>query len=142
MLLLSAKRSRSLVCWGRHLVKGGSECHLTAQLSRLEQWWNITLFLLKTYRECINWVLKSCQGIFLGYALHAGRIWKGDMVVAGHWRIGGDGTHPNSVVKGSMQRKCSRPREVKNFIFPIADGTVKLSGGDQALRTATLIRDR
>ena len=27
-------------------------------------------------------------------------------------------------------------------IFPIADGTVKLSGGDQVLRTSTLIRDR
>ena len=28
------------------------------------------------------------------------------------------------------------------IIFPIADGTVKLSGGDQFLRTSTLIRDR
>ena len=27
-------------------------------------------------------------------------------------------------------------------IFPIADGTVKLSGGDQSLRTSTLIGDR
>ena len=26
-------------------------------------------------------------------------------------------------------------------IFPIADGTVKLSGGDQVLRTSTLIQD-
>ena len=29
-----------------------------------------------------------------------------------------------------------------NFIFPVADGTVKISGGDQRLRTSTLIRDR
>ena len=28
------------------------------------------------------------------------------------------------------------------FIFPVADGTVKVSGGDQRLRTSTLIRDR
>ena len=28
------------------------------------------------------------------------------------------------------------------FIFPVADGTVKVSGGDQHLRTSTLIRDR
>ena len=27
------------------------------------------------------------------------------------------------------------------FIYPIADGTVKLSGGDQDLRTSTVIRD-
>ena len=26
-------------------------------------------------------------------------------------------------------------------MFPVADGTVKISGGDQDLRTATLIRD-
>ena len=29
----------------------------------------------------------------------------------------------------------------EKLIFPIADGTVKLSGGDQVLRTSTLIRD-
>ena len=46
---------------GRHLMKGGSEDHLTNQLSRLEQWSNITLFLLKTYRDDINLVQKSCQ---------------------------------------------------------------------------------
>ena len=28
-----------------------------------------------------------------------------------------------------------------NFIFPIEDGTVKLSGGDQDLRTSTIIQD-
>ena len=28
------------------------------------------------------------------------------------------------------------------FIFPVADGTVKTPGGDQRLRTSTLIRDR
>ena len=30
----------------------------------------------------------------------------------------------------------------EKIIFPIADGTVKLSGGDQRVRTSTLIRDR
>ena len=29
-----------------------------------------------------------------------------------------------------------------NFIFRVADGTVKISGGDQRLRTSTLIPDR
>ena len=28
------------------------------------------------------------------------------------------------------------------FIFPIADGRIKTSGGDQELRTSTLIRQR
>ena len=34
------------------------------------------------------------------------------------------------------------PMKGENIIFPIADVTVKLSGGDQDLRTSTLIRDR
>ena len=28
------------------------------------------------------------------------------------------------------------------FIFPVADGRIKLPGGDQDLRTSTLIRER
>ena len=57
------------------------------------------------------------------------RIWK-------RW------THLKSMVGDSMQRKCWRPKNGEQFIFPIADGKVKLSGGDQVLRTSTLIRDR
>ena len=34
------------------------------------------------------------------------------------------------------------PMSGEKFMFPIADGTVKLSGGDQVLKTSTLIRDR
>ena len=34
------------------------------------------------------------------------------------------------------------PMSGEKFIFPIADGTVKLSGGDQDLRTPTSIQDR
>ena len=30
----------------------------------------------------------------------------------------------------------------EKFVFPIADGTVKLCGRDQDLRTSTLIKDR
>ena len=33
------------------------------------------------------------------------------------------------------------PKNGEKLIFPIADGTVKISGGDQVLRTSTLIRD-
>ena len=34
------------------------------------------------------------------------------------------------------------PKKGDNFIFPVADGTVKISGGDRRLRTSTLIWDR
>ena len=67
---------------GRHHMKGGSEYHLTDQLSRLEQWSNITLFLQKTYRDYINCGPKVLPGIFLGYVLSAVGIWKGDIMVA------------------------------------------------------------
>ena len=30
----------------------------------------------------------------------------------------------------------------EKFVFPVADGTGKISGGDRRLRTSTLIRDR
>ena len=33
------------------------------------------------------------------------------------------------------------PKENGKFIFPVADGRIKFVGGDQELRTSTLIRD-
>ena len=48
MLLLSAKHSRSLVWWGRHHVKGGSECLLTPVLNTLSR--NSSLYDTKWYR--------------------------------------------------------------------------------------------
>ena len=55
---------------------------------------------------------KVLPGLFLGYALYAGGIWKGDVLKQGE------------------------------FIFPITDGRIKTPGGDQELRTSTLIRPR
>ena len=34
------------------------------------------------------------------------------------------------------------PTQNGKFIFPVADGRIKFVGGDQELRTSTLIRDR
>ena len=34
------------------------------------------------------------------------------------------------------------PKEKGEFIFPVADGRIKPLGGDQELRTSTLIRQR
>ena len=33
------------------------------------------------------------------------------------------------------------PKENEKFVFPVADGRIKFIGGDQELRTSTLIRD-
>ena len=51
-------------------------------------------------------------GIFLGYALYAGRIWKGDVWsrTLKNWRRW---THLNSTPEGPLQRKCQRHKEVE-----------------------------
>ena len=50
--------------------------------------------------------LKVLLGIFLGYALHAGRIWKGGILVADIEEFGGDGRirtpRPKAPCKGSV----------------------------------------
>ena len=40
------------------------------------------------------------------------------------------------------EKEVLTPMSGEKFIFPIADETVKPSGGNQVLRTSTLIRDR
>ena len=40
-----------------------------------------------------------------------------------------------------MQRKHYFPKKMENSFFPVADGRLKFIGGDQELRTSTLIRD-
>ena len=74
-----------------HLVKGGSECHSTDQLYRLEQWVEYHPISAKDLSRLHQCGPKVLPGIFLGYALYAGGIWKGDIYDCGHCRIGGDG---------------------------------------------------
>ena len=51
-------------------------------------------------------------------------------------------THRKSSRKDSNAKEVIFPKEKGEFIFPIADGRIKLLGGDQDLRTSTLIRQR
>ena len=46
------------------------------------------------------------------------------------------------IEEGSMQKKVLKPTKGDKFIFPVADGTGKICGGHQRLRTSTLICDR
>ena len=66
------------------------------------------------------------QGKLIGYALHAGGIWKGDIVVA-------DMKELEQMDASEIYAKRLDAKEV--FIFPIADGSVKLSEGVQVLRS-------
>ena len=75
---------------------------------------------------------KVFPGKFLGYAPHAGGTGK----ETSRW------THLKSMQEKPDAKAMLTPMSGENFIFPIADGTVKLSGRDQILRTSTLNRDR
>ena len=79
-------------------------------------------------------------GLFLGYALYAGGIWKGDVLIA-------DLEELETMDASEIYSKRLNAKEVVfpkqgEFIFPIADGRIKTPGGDQELRTSTLVRPR
>ena len=83
---------------------------------------------------------KVLPGLFLGYALYAGRIWKGDVLIA-------DLEELETMDASEIYSKRLNAKEVifpkqGEFIFPIADGRIKTPGGDQELRTSTLVRHR
>ena len=82
---------------------------------------------------------KVLPGLFFGYALYARRIWKGDVLVA-------DIEELETMYASEIYSKRLNAKEVifrnGKFIFPAADGRIKLPGGDQYLRTSTLIRQR
>ena len=83
---------------------------------------------------------KVLPGLFLGYALYAGGIWKGDVLIA-------DLEELETMDASEIYSKRLNAKEVifpkqGEFIFPIADGRIKTHGGDQELRTSTLVRQR
>ena len=83
---------------------------------------------------------KVLRGLFLGYALYTGGIWKGDVLIA-------DLEELETMDASEIYSKRLNAKEVifpkqGEFIFPIADGRIKTPGRDQELRTSTLIRHR
>ena len=83
---------------------------------------------------------KVLPGKYLGYALCAGGIWKGDVLIA-------DLEELETMDASEIYSKRLNAKEVifpkqGEFIFPIADGRIKTLGGDQDLRTSTSIRHR
>ena len=82
---------------------------------------------------------KVLPGLFLGYALHAWWIWKGDIMVADIEELE---TMDASEIyfKRLNAKEVIFPQENGKFIFPVADGRMKFVGGVQELRTSTLIR--
>ena len=80
---------------------------------------------------------KVLLGLFLGYALYARGIWKGEILVGDIEELE---TMDASEIysKRLIVKEVIFPKENGKFIFPAADGRIKLSGGDQELRTLHL----
>ena len=83
---------------------------------------------------------KVLPGLFLGYALYAAGIWKVYLLVANIEELE---TMDASEIhaKRHIAKEVIFPKQGE-FIFPIADGRIKTPGGDQELRTSTLVRPR
>ena len=73
--------------------------------------------------------------------LYAGGIWKGDIMVA-------DIEELEEMDASELHARRLNAKDVltlmkgDNFTFQVADGTVKVSGGDRSLKPSTLIRER
>ena len=84
---------------------------------------------------------KVLPGIFLEYALYVEGIWKGDVLIADLEEL--ETMDASEIYSKRLSAKeVLFHKEKREFIFPIADGRIKTSGGDQELRTSTLIRHR
>ena len=84
---------------------------------------------------------KVLPGLFLGYALYAGGNWKGDVLVTDLEEL--ETMDASEIYSKRLNAKeVIFPKEKGEFIFPIADGRIKTPGGDQDLRTSTLVRHR
>ena len=67
-------------------------------------------------------------GVFFHYVLHAVRIWKGDIMVADIEEL--EKMDASEIRAERLTAKeVLTPMSGEKFIFPIADGTVRLSGG-------------
>ena len=84
---------------------------------------------------------KVLPGLFLGYALYAGGIWKGDTMVADLEEL--ETMDASEIYSKRLNTKeVIFPKEKGKTIFSIADGRITPLGGNQDLRTSTLTRQR
>ena len=83
---------------------------------------------------------KILPGLFLGYALYAGGIWNGDVLIADLEEL--EKMDASEIYSERLNAKEMTFSKRGALIFPIADGRIKTLGGDQELRTSTLVRHR
>ena len=139
MLYLSAKRHRFIIWWEDPYERrfGQPFWGPIIPFGSLVEYHPITV---KDQSRIHQFGKKVLPGLFLGYAMYAGRIWNGDVLVADLEELETmDASEINS--KRLNAKDVIFPTE-SGIIFPVADGRIKLAGGDQDLWTSTLVRHR
>ena len=93
----------------------------------------------KYSQDSINLVRKCYPRFLLGLALYARGIWKGETLVADIEELENlDASETHARRLNATEVLTSK----KGFIFPIADGTVKLCERDHGVRKSILMRDQ
>ena len=119
----------------RCVMKGASEQH-TREEERLV--WGCRKIPRLWIKVPPIWYLPM---IFLGYALIAGRIWKGDIMIADIEeleKMDASEMYPQRI----NAKEVLMPQKGEEIIFPLADGTAKLLGRDCEFREPTLRREQ
>ena len=142
MLHLSAKRHRFIVWWEDALWKTFLGNHVKDLLFHLVHWLEYHPITAKDQSRIHQFGKKILHELFLGYALYATGIWKGDVLVADLEEL--ETMDASEIYSKRLNAKRSgfSHKEKGELIFPIADGRIKPLRGDQELRTSTLIRPR
>ena len=83
---------------------------------------------------------KVSLGLFFRYALYAGEIWKGDVLIADLEEL--ETMDASEIYSKRLNAKGGDIAQTRRIFFSIADGRIKTLGGGQHLRTSTLMRQR
>ena len=137
MLYLSAKHSRSLVWWEDSPYErrfGQPSEGPIIPFGSLVEYYPISAkdhsTIHQFWKGSLTWIVPWTRSV-------RGWTWKGDINGCRH---GDDGGIGNRLKKTQCKGSNNSPKNRK-LIFPVADGRINFVGGDQELRTSTLIRD-
>ena len=125
---------------GRPHMRDALGNHLKDQSYHLVHWLSITLSLRKTSRESINLERKFYLDCSSDTLCTRGCIWKGDVLIADLEEL--ETMDASEICSQRLNAKEVIFPKQGEFIIPIADGRIKTLGGDQELRTSTVVWHR
>ena len=134
MLFLSAKHSKIFCLMGRLHTKDVLENLFKGPIIPFGSLVEYYPFTAKDQSRIHQFGKKVLPGLFLGYALYAERIWKGDVLVADLEEL--ETMDASDIYSKRLNAKeVIFPKENGKFVFPVAGGRIKFAGRDQELRT-------